>query len=71
LNPYDLYRDCGMLRFLNSKILFNLDTFSPLNSPKMHALRRGLLPTKLNERIVAKSILNRNTRSARFINVIK
>nr|CAD2141335.1 unnamed protein product [Meloidogyne enterolobii] len=54
LNPYDLYRDC--------------DSFSPLNSPKMHALRRGLLPTKINERIVAKSILNRNTRSARFIN---
>jgi len=54
-----------------SKILFNLDKFSPLNSIKMHALRRGLLPTKINERIVAKSIMKRNTRSARFINVIK
>uniref|UniRef100_A0A915NAS6 Carboxypeptidase n=1 Tax=Meloidogyne javanica TaxID=6303 RepID=A0A915NAS6_MELJA len=54
LNPYDLYRDC--------------DTFSPLNSIKMHALRRGLLPIKINERIVAKSIMKRNTRNARFIN---
>uniref|UniRef100_A0A915P624 Carboxypeptidase n=1 Tax=Meloidogyne floridensis TaxID=298350 RepID=A0A915P624_9BILA len=34
----------------------------------MHALRRGLLSTKINERIVAKSIMKRNTRSARFIN---
>ncbi|KAF7632998.1 Carboxypeptidase [Meloidogyne graminicola] len=56
LNPYDLYRDC--------------DAFSPLNSPKMNAIKRGLIPAKIHKNIMNKKIKKRNKREARFINNI-